>query len=585
MKAGQTDTTFSYAVHRIRQESGLYKSVEFTVFVCLSGLLLLGGHYISGLTSPGFFEKKYFIINSPGEFFLCALFTVARLISAVILSFCVAVCYGFAATKTRFGERFLPPLLGVTRFIPSLSILLLTMLLVGAYAPGVTFLLEGAVLFSAVFSMAQKSAENICYALKNIPSELSEVTRCFKLNAWQKLLILDWPKVIPGFLHDLRNALAGGFIVILYAEIISVNHNESSLPGLGSYAASAVFQGNLLPALCVLVAIILLMAGSEYILLRPLNGWVARYYADDYRADTHEDGTEFISFEESYLPVNKRKLNFNSFYERCLRLFSEYFYRCFSKKNIFLKKMQLSTLFFISFVTLPIVICFTLFTVSLHLYQFTQYLDVLCRCVMTLLRIGCVLFFASLLWLPFGIWLALHVKRREFILKTVSYLSFFPVVILCCFVPALYWSGSFRPESWCFFLLIAGAQWSILLHVVHRMMAFPDSFSDVIQTFHTRGFFLIRTIIMPYIIPGFLSGLAEAAARSWCVVVAAEWLPGHTSEFFVYGVGSYLAEAFQARSVSCLMLGIVMMVFCAMVVNFLLWRPLISYVYRTLKIN
>src|SRR5215831_7159001 len=115
-----------------------------------------------------------------------ALFSVARIAVAYVLSLAVSLIYGYIAARNTTAERFMIPLLDTLQSIPVLCFLPGVMLSMVALFPTSQFGLELGSILLLFTGQVWNMAFSVYSSLKAIPRELLEAANLYRLSWWQR---------------------------------------------------------------------------------------------------------------------------------------------------------------------------------------------------------------------------------------------------------------------------------------------------------------------------------------------------------------------------------------------------------------
>src|SRR5579872_3646827 len=143
-----------------------------------------------------------------------ALFSVARIAAAYVVSLLVALLYSYVAAHNHAAERLMIPLLDTLQSIPVRSFLPGVMLAMITLLPTRQLGLElGSILLIAtgqVWNMAFSAYSSI----KTIPQDLLEATGAFRVPWWQRLAQLELPYAAIGLVWNSMMSVAGGWFFL-----------------------------------------------------------------------------------------------------------------------------------------------------------------------------------------------------------------------------------------------------------------------------------------------------------------------------------------------------------------------------------
>ena len=108
--------------------------------------------------------------------------------------------------------------------------------------------LGAASIFAIFTSQAWNMTFSFYHSLKTIPPELNEAVTLYRLSGWERFTKLEIPAAMIGLVWNGMMSFGGGWFFVAASEAISVLNQKYTLPGIGSYVASAVAVQDL-PAL------------------------------------------------------------------------------------------------------------------------------------------------------------------------------------------------------------------------------------------------------------------------------------------------------------------------------------------------
>src|ERR1039457_4749741 len=167
-----------------------------------------------------------------------ALFSVARILTAYLISLVFAIGYGQFAAHNARAERILIPLLDTLQSIPVLSFLPPVMVAMVALFPTRQFGVELGSILLIFTGQVWNMAFSVYSSTKNIPHELVEAAQVFRLNWWQRFTRLEMPCAAIGLARNSMMSVAGGWFFLMACEAFGLCKSVN-LPGLGSYLQTA----------------------------------------------------------------------------------------------------------------------------------------------------------------------------------------------------------------------------------------------------------------------------------------------------------------------------------------------------------
>ena len=148
-----------------------------------------------------------------------ALFSVARILTAYLISLFFAIAYGQFAAHNRRAERILIPLLDTLQSIPVLSFLPPVMVAMVALFPTRQFGVELGSITLIFTGQVWNMAFSVYSSTKNIPRELQEAANVYRLSWWQRFSQLELPSAAIGLVWNSMMSVAGGWFFLMACEM------------------------------------------------------------------------------------------------------------------------------------------------------------------------------------------------------------------------------------------------------------------------------------------------------------------------------------------------------------------------------
>ena len=194
--------------------------------------------------------------------------------------------------------------------------------------------------------------------------------------------------------------------------------------------------------------------------------------------------------------------------------------------------------------------------------------------LLTLARVVVLIALASAFWVPVGIWIGLRPRVATLVQPVAQFLAAFPANVLFPIAVVAIVSLRLDPDIWLSPLMVLGTQWYILFNVIAGASAFPTDLREVSTMFRLRTWQWWRQVMLPGILPYYVTGALTAAGGSWNASIVAEVASWGDTKLKAAGLGSYIADASAAGDYPRVVLGIAVMSVMVVACNRLLWRPL-----------
>src|SRR4051812_32770594 len=201
------------------------------------------------------------------------LMSLTRGVVAYALSFVFTLIYGYAAARVRSAERVLIPLLDILQSIPVLGFLPGAVLALLHLFPRSNFGLELASVLMIFTGQVWNMTFSFYNSLKSVPEDLIAVTHLSGLSTWERFIRLELPYSANGLVWNSMMSMAGGWFFLSVSEAFVLKSQDFRLPGLGSYMAVAIEQGNIKAQVLGVSAMLLMIVFLDQVVWRPVVAW------------------------------------------------------------------------------------------------------------------------------------------------------------------------------------------------------------------------------------------------------------------------------------------------------------------------
>jgi NitT/TauT family transport system permease protein len=506
--------------------------------------------------------------------------TLFRLIIGIIFSIIFSICYAALAAKSKKAEQILIPLLDVLQSVPILGYMSFTVAGFVALAPNTALGFEMAAIFAIFTSQVWNIIFSVYYSLKKVPQELLEVAKIYNFNAWRRFWCVEMPCAIPDMIWNSIVSMSGAWFFVVAAESITYGGKNIKLPGIGSYISVALEQQNvaaLIIAVIVMVAIIFIVDQGIF---RILLIWSNKFCVDSNNNDAHYwlySSLSTSSFMQSILQVarkiNKFIINIKLPQYKSPSLFKGFSFLSIHPKNIYIDILWYGILFFFGAWSGIYIVRF----LSSYI-NFNELTYVFSLTFITLARLMILLVIASIVWLPIGIYIGLKPNLRTVIQPAVQFFASFPANLFFPLAVIYISSYGLDADIWLSPLMIIGSQWYILFNVISGASQIPIEFMQVSAVFQIKNWLRYKKIIIPAILPHYLTGLITAAGGGWNASILAEAVSWGKINIYAHGIGGYIAQMTQTNNFPKIALGIMAMSTVVVILNKLVWSRLYNHV-------
>jgi NitT/TauT family transport system permease protein len=416
-----------------------------------------------------------------------------------------------------------------------------------------------------------------------VPADLKEASDSFHLTGWQRYWKLEVPFAVPGLVWNTMMSMSGGWFFVVASEAVSVGNNTWKLPGIGSYVALALEQSDIRAVFYAIITMLLVIIAYDQFLFRPLVAWSQKF-----RFET----TAGVTTPDPWLLRLMRRTRLLSLIADAIGDAASWFgalrFSAYQRHGAdadarpsrLIDAAWLVFLLFVAIWALSRIVAF----VSVEL-EWSDVIQAVSLGLITLLRVVVLIALATLVWVPIGVWLGLRPVWARRAQPIAQFLAAFPANLL--FPPFVLFIVYFHlsPDIWLTPLMILGTQWYILFNLVAGAAAFPGDLREAASNFRVGGWLWWRKVMIPGILPYFVTGAITASGGSWNAAIVAEVASWGDTRLTAHGLGAYIAAATDKGDMARVVLGVVVMSGFVLLFNRLLWRPLYTYSERHLKLG
>ncbi|HQT88227.1 MAG TPA: ABC transporter permease subunit [Acidiphilium sp.] len=509
-----------------------------------------------------------------------ALRTTLRMFAALLASLIFTFTVATLAAKSRRAAIIVIPMLDILQSVPILGFLSFTVLFFLHLFPGQELGAELAAVFAIFTSQAWNMAFSFYQSLTTEPADLDEACRSFGLSPWQRFWRLDVPFAVPGLVWNTMLSMSGGWFFVVAAEAITVGNTTFTLPGIGSYVAVALRKSDLLAVFYAVIAMLVVILLYDQLLFRPLVAWSGKF-----RFETVQTAA---GTEPWVLKLLRRTFLFRQIggwigdqFAVIGRMRMGRAERTFRTVGPSGPSSRFGDAIF--YVLVAAGAATALWRIILFCAAHLHWSDLL-TCIelafFTLLRVIAALAISCLIWVPIGVWVGLRPKATKLVQPVAQFLAAFPANLLFPVMVAGIVAFKLAPNIWLTPLMVLGTQWYILFNVVAGASALPGDLKEAAANFGLRGILWWRRLVIPGILPYFVTGALTATGAAWNASIVAEVASWGKVTLVANGLGAYIAEATAAGATSKIVLGVAVMSAFVLSFNRLIWRPLYAYASR-----
>ena len=503
--------------------------------------------------------------------------SLVRVFSAYAISLLLTFSYGYIAAKSRVAEYFMIPLLDILQSVPVTAFMPGLVLAFVFLFPKTNFGLELAAIFMIFTGQGWNMIFSFYSSVKNVPNELNEICRLFRLSDWQRFKKVELPISMNGLLWNSMLSMAGGWFFVMTIESFTLGEKDFRLPGIGSYMAVAYEKQDLWAVFFGISAMFIMIILVDRVLWAPLVVWSEKYRYDlDFRSRSRSVVLDLL--KRSELPRYLHEWEQNSL-KKVVNVIQSF--PKIKISNPISKIRPGRWLFFIR--TLSILSCLCLAHLGMKgIYTLlgtnplTSWMYHLRDTLFTFLRVVASVILGSLWTIPVGVFIGTHPVWTRRLQPVVQVVASFPAPMLFPMIIYVMLKLHIGMEMGSVILMLFASQWYILFNVISGASLIPSHWMDVAKIFHVSGYHYWKSFILPAIFPSLVNAWITAAGGAWNASVVSEIVTYQGQELVATGIGSSITRAAQLGNYPALAGGIAAMVITVVVLNRFLW----SHLYR-----
>ena len=567
-------TTTAPAIIRGRHLPNVW---DIAALIAVVGALIAVANAVQGTFVPLQSVEAGGLTLDPWRLPEYALRTTLRMFAALVASLIFTFTYAPLAAKSRRLGLIMIPILDVLQSVPILGFLTFTTAFFMSLFPGHVIGLELASIFAIFTSQAWNMAFSFYQALTTIPGELDEAARGFRLTAWQRFWRLEAPFGVPGLVWNTMLSMSGGWFFVVASEAITLGEKSWTLPGIGSYVALALRKSDISAVFEAIAAMLVVIIAYDQLLFRPLVAWSAKFRFETTAGATANDPWVLALLRRTrVLRAISGAVGDILNGIGAMRLTLPIGGRAVRQQS---SRIGDAIFFFV----VAAVVVWAAWKVAQYVAGTLSWGDVGQAVLLgsfTLLRVIVLMALAALIWVPVGVWLGLRPAWARRVQPLAQFLAAFPANLLFPPFVLVIVAWHLSPDIWLTPLMVLGTQWYILFNVIAGAAAFPGDLREAADNFRVGGSMWWRRVMLPGILPYFVTGAITASGGSWNASIVAEVASWGDTHLAAHGLGAYIAQATDAGNFERVVLGVVVMSLYVLATNRLVWRPLYAYASR-----
>jgi NitT/TauT family transport system permease protein len=195
---------------------------------------------------------------------------------------------------------------------------------------------------------------------------------------------------------------------------------------------------------------------------------------------------------------------------------------------------------------------------------------------------------AYILSLVFSIWYGYTASRSKMherimiplldILQSIPVLSFLPAVVLAMI--NLFPGQRIGIEIACILLIFTGQVWNMTFSYYHSINTIPRELREASVVLGFNRFSRFIRLDLPFSAIGLIWNSMMSVSGGWFFLMACEMFVLEDKDFRLPGIGSYIQTAASEGNIRCVLYGLGAMIVLIIILDLILWRPLIVWSQR-----
>jgi NitT/TauT family transport system permease protein len=508
--------------------------------------------------------------------------SVLRMFVALAASLAFTLAYGYAAARSRLGERVLVPLLDILQSVPVLGFLSITVTGFIALFRGSLLGLECASIFAIFTSQAWNMAFSYYQSLRTLPRDLEEASTAYRLSQWQRFRQLEVPAATIPLVWNAMMSFGGGWFFLAASEAISVLNQSYALPGIGSYVAAAVAKQDVGALGWAVLTMAVVILAIDQIFWRPLVAWSDRFRLDQTSGSRAPRSWIYDLLRASSLPRRLRAA-----FQRPIDALDGALDRLTAVRAGTSPRRR-ATAVDRTITVVLVATVFTLIALGVHFVLTTvgagEVVRVLHLGLLTLVRVLVLLLFASLVWTPIGVAIGFHPRLAQVLQPVALFLASFPANFIFPLATIAFLRFHVPINAGSILLMALGAQWYILFNTIAGAATIPSDLREMADDIGLRGWNRWRRLVLPGIFSAWVTGAITASGGAWNASIVSEVVSWGPTTLTASGLGAYIADATSKGDWPRITLGVGTMSLFVVGVNRLMWRRLYALAQRKYRL-
>jgi NitT/TauT family transport system permease protein len=516
--------------------------------------------------------------------------SLSRGCAGIAISLVLTFWWGLWAVRSARAEAVLLPLVDILQSIPVLGFMPGLVLGMVALFPHSRTGLELAGILLLVTSQAWNMILAFYQSLRSLPQDLTHAADAAGLRGWRRFATLELPGGMNPLVWNSMLSMAGGWFFLVASETFQLGKQDFRLPGVGSYMAVAMEKNDVHGQFLAVMAMLIIVVGTDQLLWRPLLKWSARFKMDD----TEEQLPSSWMFDLLAKSERAQRLG-ESVARQLWRLFLRGVKQPRRVVRPVLKPMlgplrrsasqlasaeRLETLM-LGLLALGLVWGGWILLSLLEGMTLRDWAALWSQAGFTFLRISVAVLLGSLWAIPLGIKIGMSPRLLRWLGPVIQIAAAFPAPMLFPAVVVLLFYFGVSLDYGSVLLMMSATSWYILFNVIAGAGAIPQEQRQAWAAFGPNGWAKLKHFLLPALLPSLIVGWETATGGAWNASIVTEYLHLNGQTYFTHqGLGATLNVATEKGDLGLLTASVLVMVAIVVGMNRFVWHRLYDYANR-----